>query len=145
MATAKTKERVVVLGVGWGGFRVAKDLDKSKFDVSVVSPRNHFLFTPLLPSTTVGTLEFRCVQEPARTIRGVHYHQARADKVDLAASEVHCTDVYDHGDRGSLSFKLPYDRLVVAVGTKSNTFGVPGVESREETTSPTGKRKILPK
>ena len=54
-----SKPRVVVLGVGWGGFRVAKDLDKSKFDVSVVSPRNHFLFTPLLPSTTVGTLEFR--------------------------------------------------------------------------------------
>ncbi len=53
------RERVVVLGVGWGGFRVAKDLDKTKFDVSIVSPRNHFLFTPLLPSTTVGTLEFR--------------------------------------------------------------------------------------
>ena len=58
------RQRVVVLGSGWGGFRVAKDLDKAKFDVTVVSPRNHFLFTPLLPSTTVGTLEFRCVQEP---------------------------------------------------------------------------------
>ena len=55
----RCKERVVVLGAGWGGFRVAKDLDKNKYDVSVVSPRNHFLFTPLLPSTTVGTLEFR--------------------------------------------------------------------------------------
>lgn len=53
------KQKVVILGVGWGGFRVAKDLDKSKFDVTIVSPRNHFLFTPLLPSTTVGTLEFR--------------------------------------------------------------------------------------
>ncbi len=38
---------------------MAKDLDKEKFHVSIVSPRNHFLFTPLLPSTTVGTLEFR--------------------------------------------------------------------------------------
>ena len=54
------KERLVVLGVGWGGFRVAKDVDKARYDVSIVSPRNHFLFTPLLPSTTVGTLEFRC-------------------------------------------------------------------------------------
>ena len=59
VATAGRKPRVVVLGVGWGGFRVAKDLDKAAYDVTVVSPRNHFLFTPLLPSTTVGTLEFR--------------------------------------------------------------------------------------
>lgn len=56
------REKVLILGVGWGGFRLARDLDKRRFDVSVVSPRNHFLFTPLLPSTTVGTLEFRCDQ-----------------------------------------------------------------------------------
>ena len=64
------KSRCVVLGAGWAGFRLAKDLDKSQYDVTVISPRNHFLFTPLLPSTSVGTLEFRCVQEPVRTIKG---------------------------------------------------------------------------
>ena len=66
----RNKSRLVVLGAGWAGFRLAKDVDKSKYDVTVVSPRNHFLFTPLLPSTSVGTLEFRCVQEPVRTIKG---------------------------------------------------------------------------
>ncbi len=40
--------------------------------------------------------------------------------------------------RGNLSFDLPYDHLVVAVGTKSNTFGTPGFYSKEEGTSPTG-------
>ena len=59
MSTNAGRDRVVILGSGWGGYRLAKDLDKSKFDVTVVSPRNHFLFTPLLPSTSVGTLEFR--------------------------------------------------------------------------------------
>ena len=54
------------MGAGWGGFRLASDIDKEKYDVTVLSPRNHFLFTPLLPSTSVGTLEFRCVQEPVR-------------------------------------------------------------------------------
>lgn len=39
--------------------RAAREIDKDKYDVTVISPRNHFLFTPLLPSTTVGTLEFR--------------------------------------------------------------------------------------
>lgn len=37
----------------------AREVDKEKYEVTVISPRNHFLFTPLLPSTTVGTLEFR--------------------------------------------------------------------------------------
>lgn len=37
----------------------AREIDKEKYEVTVISPRNHFLFTPLLPSTTVGTLEFR--------------------------------------------------------------------------------------
>jgi hypothetical protein len=64
------KSHLVVLGAGWGGFRLATDVDKNKYDVTVLSPRNHFLFTPLLPSTSVGTLEFRCVQEPVRTIKG---------------------------------------------------------------------------
>jgi hypothetical protein len=35
-------------------------IDVEQFEVVVVSPRNHFLFTPMLPSTAVGTVEFRC-------------------------------------------------------------------------------------
>jgi len=120
---------------------VARDLDKTKFDVTVVSPRNHFLFTPLLPSTTVGTLEFRCVQEPVRTIKGVHYLQAQASGIDFEGKQVHCTEVYAHREEvqpGSwksqpkAQLSLPYDKLVIATGTKSNTFGVPGITSQEE-------------
>ena len=59
--TAK-KPKIVILGCGWGGFRLARVIDKKKFSVVLISPRNHFVFTPLLPSTAVGTLEFRCVQ-----------------------------------------------------------------------------------
>ncbi len=81
----------------------------------------------------------RCVQEPVRTISGVDYHQARATSIDLSSRVVHCTDVYQHAGGGFLSFQLPYDKLVVAVGTKSHTFGVPGVQSLEdEGSSPTG-------
>jgi NADH dehydrogenase FAD-containing subunit len=38
----------VVLGTGWGGARLARDIDTSKYDLTVVSPRNHMVFTPLL-------------------------------------------------------------------------------------------------
>jgi NADH dehydrogenase FAD-containing subunit len=51
----------VIVGAGWAGYRLALDVKKSLYDVVLVSPRNHFLFTPLLPSTAVGTLEFRAI------------------------------------------------------------------------------------
>ena len=59
--TSKQRQKVVILGTGWGSYSVLKNVNKKLFDVIVVSPRNHFLFTPLLASTTVGTLEFRYV------------------------------------------------------------------------------------
>lgn len=122
-AQAAQRPCVVVLGSGWGGNKVARYLDKSKFDVRVVSPANHFLFTPLLPSTAVGTLEFRAVQEPVRTIAGLGgYHQAKAQSLDVAKRTVACQDVFS-GD----TFDLSYDFLVVSAGCKTNTFGVPGV------------------
>ena len=94
ISSSSSKEKIVVLGCGWGGFRVAKDLDKAKYEVTVVSPRNHFLFTPLLPSTTVGTLEFRCVQEPIRTIKNVKYLQAVANKIDFSSKKVQCYSAF---------------------------------------------------
>ena len=53
------RQRLVILGTGWASYALLKSVDKRLYDVIVVSPRNHFLFTPLLASTTVGTLEFR--------------------------------------------------------------------------------------
>lgn len=91
---SSSRPRVVVLGTGWGSFPLARNLDKKLFDVHVVrcaaplasalvlalkrkqaislvvwySPRNHMVFTPLLTSTAVGTLEFRaCVALRPRT------------------------------------------------------------------------------
>ena len=63
------RERLVILGTGWGSYSVLKKVDKKRFDAIVISPRNHFLFTPLLASTTVGTLEFRSIIEPVRYIQ----------------------------------------------------------------------------
>lgn len=55
------KPKVVIIGAGWGGFNFGKFINKDEFEVVLISPRNHFLFTPLLPSTTVGTLEYKCI------------------------------------------------------------------------------------
>ena len=123
----KKKPRVVILGSGWGGNRLARMLNKDIYDVNVVSPANHFLFTPLLPQTTVGSLEFRTIQEPVRTIDGLGgYYQAKARSLDLEKRIVKCEDIFCK-DR----FDLSWDVLVLATGSKTNTFGTPGVMENE--------------
>ena len=127
LSSAPRRPRVLILGTGWGGNKMARSLDKSLFDVRVISPANHFLFTPFLPSTAVGTLEFRCIQEPIRTVSGLgEYYQAKARAIDFEKKTVECEDVF----KGS-SFSVAYDYLVIAAGCKSNTFGIPGVAERE--------------
>lgn len=63
---APRKKKVAVLGTGWAGTSFLKDLDCSKYEVKVISPRNYFAFTPLLPSVTCGTVEARSIVEPIR-------------------------------------------------------------------------------
>jgi len=121
--TQAHQQKILILGTGWAGYRCASDLDKTLYDVHVISPRNHFLFTPLLPSTAVGTLEFRAIQEPIRTIPNIHYYQANVTSIDLQNSSISCVDAFTDGHR----FRLEYDALIVASGSETNTFGVKGV------------------
>lgn len=62
------KKKVVVLGTGWAGTSFLKNLKDPSYEVQVVSPRNYFAFTPLLPSVTCGTVEARSIVEPIRNI-----------------------------------------------------------------------------
>jgi NADH dehydrogenase len=68
MKSQKHKPKLVILGTGWGSVALLKQLDVGEYHVTVVSPENHFLFTPMLPSATVGTLELRSLVEPIRQI-----------------------------------------------------------------------------
>lgn len=62
------KKKVVVLGTGWAGTSFLRNLSSPSYEVQVVSPRNYFAFTPLLPSVTCGTVEARSIVEPIRNI-----------------------------------------------------------------------------
>ncbi|CAI7786900.1 unnamed protein product [Closterium sp. NIES-53] len=62
------RKRVVVLGSGWGAVSFLKAIDAHGYDVTLISPRNFFLFTPLLPSVTTGVVEGRSIAEPIRRI-----------------------------------------------------------------------------
>lgn len=93
----RQKPRVVILGSGWGACRLLKDINTLVYDVVCVSPRNHMVFTPLLASTCVGTLEFRSVAEPVRKIQPAlslapdsFYLPARCTAIDPEKHEVCC-------------------------------------------------------
>jgi NADH:ubiquinone reductase (non-electrogenic) len=117
------KRKVIILGSGFASFSFIKTVSLVHYDITVISERNHFLFTPLLPSTTVGTIEFRSIIEPIRTARkNLTFVQARCIHIDPAVKTLHCTNVVDQRD-----FSLNYDLLIVAVGAVNNTFDIPGV------------------
>ncbi|CAI9288109.1 unnamed protein product [Lactuca saligna] len=135
--TKKTeKPRVVVLGSGWAGCRLMKGIDTSIYDVVCVSPRNHMVFTPLLASTCVGTLEFRSVAEPIGRIQpaistepGSYFFLANCKGLDSKNHEVHCQTITD-GLRTlePWDFKISYDKLIIASGAEASTFGINGVK-----------------
>jgi len=125
----KVKERIVILGTGWGSAALLKEIDAKRFDVTVISPRNYFLFTPMLAGAAVGTVEFRSITEPVRQINPLsNYIEARATDIDPKACQVSCESIACEGNSCVIEeFTVPYDRLVIAVGAQTNTFGIPGV------------------
>eukprot|EP00249_Psilotum_nudum_P010650 c22678_g1_i1 orf=372-1991(-) len=127
------KPRVVVLGSGWAGCRLMKSLDPKIYDVVCISPRNHMVFTPLLASTCVGTLEFRSVAEPVSRIQPAlssspnsYFFIGRCLNVDKDNHQVHCVAEGDK-EKGQ-TFSVAYDKLVIAAGAEALTFGIRGVK-----------------
>ncbi|KAL0370214.1 UNVERIFIED_CONTAM: Internal alternative NAD(P)H-ubiquinone oxidoreductase A1, mitochondrial [Sesamum angustifolium] len=128
------KPRVVVLGSGWAGCRLIKDIDTKIYDVVCVSPRNHMVFTPLLASTCVGTLEFRSVAEPIGRIQpaisrepGSYFFLANCTGVDFQNHQIHCQTVTEGVETlDPWNFKVAYDKLVIASGAQASTFGIKG-------------------
>ncbi|GLT49442.1 hypothetical protein SLA2020_229960 [Shorea laevis] len=125
------KKKVVVLGTGWAGMSFLKSLNSPSYEVEVVSPRNYFAFTPLLPSVTCGTVEGRSIVEPIRNIINkkkfdARYWEAECYKIDQVNKKVYCRTAADLN--GKSEFSVDYDYLVIAMGARVNTFNTPGVE-----------------
>ncbi|KAK7438080.1 NADH:ubiquinone oxidoreductase [Stygiomarasmius scandens] len=128
------KKTIVILGSGWGATSLLKTLDTMDYNVVVISPKNYFLFTPLLPSVAVGTLSPKSILQPTRYLarhkaRAVTVIEAEAKEVDPVNKTVTFED--DSEIKGSVSHTtIPYDYCVYAVGAEVQTFGIPGVQEK---------------
>ncbi|PYH99431.1 hypothetical protein BO71DRAFT_394308 [Aspergillus ellipticus CBS 707.79] len=138
------KERVVILGSGWGGYNLSRALSPQKHSPIIISPRSYFVFTPLLTDAAGGSLDFSHIVEPVRDPRSsVDFIQAAARSVDFANKTITCeatvvksgvTETPRHEphqrtrawETGQM-FTVPYSKLVVSVGTVTKTFGTAGV------------------
>ncbi|KAI9649667.1 hypothetical protein NHQ30_002248 [Ciborinia camelliae] len=130
MQKQKDKPKLVILGGGWGSVALLKTLNPDDYHITLVSPTNYFLFTPMLPSATVGTLEFRSLVEPIRRIitrvKG-HFIRATAEEIEFSAKLVELAGKSPDGKE--VRFYLPYDKLVIGVGSTTNPHGVKGLEN----------------
>ncbi|MFI7319818.1 NAD(P)/FAD-dependent oxidoreductase [Streptomyces venezuelae] len=120
-----SRTRIVVVGAGFAGYRTARTLSRltrHTADITLLNPTDYFLYLPLLPHVATGVLEPRRVTVSlSGTLPHVRLALGEADGVDLERHTVTYTD--PEGARG----ELPYDRLVLTVGSVNKLLPVPGV------------------
>jgi NADH:ubiquinone reductase (H+-translocating) len=122
--------RIVILGGGFGGTAVAQRLERrlhpGEGEITLISRENFSLFTPMLPEVSSGALDTRHVVTPIRSqLRRTHFILADVGALDTAAREVEITHTLT-GDHE----RVPFDQLVIALGSSTSTFGLPGIAER---------------
>jgi NADH dehydrogenase len=118
---------VVIAGGGFGGAMAARELErivpKQSTRLTLVNDVNFMLYTPFLPEAAAGTLEPRHVVTPLREILDRTYLRLGAiDGHDPGARTVRLRT------REGETEDLPYDQLLLALGSVSRVLPVPGLE-----------------
>src|SRR5881628_2984390 len=119
-------KRLLVLGGGFGGLDVIRSIAGSRaarehWDTLLIDKENFFQFNPLLPAVAVGAVETRHIVYPLRDMarhRQIRFFKNKATRIDLVRREVLL-----HND-----LVVPYDTLVIAVGSVTNYYNVPGAQ-----------------
>lgn len=128
MTARGDKTRVLILGGGFAGVEAARYLDRtaakqSDIEVTLVSRDNFSLFTPMLHEVVASDLEPADICNPLRKLlRRVTVLNGDVKTIDLAARRV----TVSYGIR-ALTRELPFDYLILALGSETDYFGVPGV------------------
>jgi NADH dehydrogenase len=113
----------VVLGGGFGGLHLVRRLERrlrrGEIELTLVDRQNYHLFTPLLYQVCTGELPPHAVAYPLRDATapaGFRFLQSEIAAIDLDKRSV-----------GTADGELRYDHLVIALGSVTNDYGIPGV------------------
>ena len=119
--------RVVILGGGYGGLYTALGLQKAArrghIQLSMVSRDNFFLSQPMLAEVVSGSIEPPHIVSPIRRLcPQCDFHQGEVEDVDLDRRQV----VIRHPEQPNFRY-IPFDHLVIAVGSSTDLSGIPGM------------------
>lgn len=115
-----SEKRVVIVGGGFGGLKLALKLYKKNFQVVLLDKNNYHLFQPLLYQVAMSALEPSAIAFPLRKVfqkTGIHFRMAELETVIPENNEL-STDIG----------QLKYDYLVLATGAKTNFFNQEQIE-----------------
>jgi NADH dehydrogenase len=121
----------VILGAGFGGLYCALELERGlardgSVEVTLVNRENFVLFTPMLHEVAASDLDLTHIVNPIRKLlRRVRFFEGDVESIDLERRSVRVS----HGE-GHHDHELPYDHLVLALGSVTNFFGMPGLAER---------------
>jgi NADH:ubiquinone reductase (H+-translocating) len=131
VATVSVTKRIVILGGGFAGMRVAECLEERlgtdfSVGVTVVNTTNTLLFTPLLAEVAGGSLEPSHISTSLRSaLRRTEIMCGRVTSADVTRRLV----IVESGTEGEPTRReVPYDYLVFALGSVSNYFGMANVK-----------------
>jgi NADH:ubiquinone reductase (H+-translocating) len=143
--------RILILGGGFAGIEVLRQLQKAfqndiGIDITLVSRDNFFLFTPMLPEISSGMIETRHIVTPLRVFcNRAKFYEANIESIDLDNKQV----VISHqiGKQTNpiewRSHILKYDYLIIALGNKTNFFGMDGAAKQAFTLKSLGDAIVL--
>ena len=118
---ADRKPRIVIVGAGFGGVKLAKLFAKENVNVTLVDRHNFHLFQPLLYQVSTAVLSTDEIAYPVGTFfrenKNVEFFMAKAQGVDKDRKVL----LTNHGE-------IAYDYLILAAGATTNFFGMENVE-----------------
>ena len=125
------KRRVLILGGGFAGLYVARELEKTlardpDAEITLINRENFFLFTPMLHEVAVSDLELTNIVNPFRKmLKRVTFFLGKVESIDLSRKQVIVSHGFDHHQHS-----LVYDHLVIGLGSITNLYELPGLEER---------------
>jgi NADH dehydrogenase len=127
---AAEKKRIVILGGGFAGMRVAQCLEEllgASVSITLISETNALLFTPMLAEVAGSSLEPSHITTPLRSsLRLTEFIRGRVAEIDLGLRRVVLEGAAGDGENGSRKFA--YDHVVLALGSVANYLGMANLE-----------------
>jgi len=115
------KKKVIIIGAGFAGIQLARNIDSDLFDVLLIDKINHHQFQPLFYQVATSQIEPSSISFPIRYVfqnkRNIEIRLAEVLSIDNVAKLI-STNIGDFN----------YDILVISIGCKTNFFGNKEIE-----------------